>query len=357
MNAVLLPLHRELLASSRVAAWTRPSDRLRWAELGFLIGAGATAAVAVSCLDFGLRVPGHAILRAVFPMALGLSLAPRRLGGLVMGASAWAMAMLLKSTGGSGLGIGALTSLCLTGPMLDVALWRAKSGWPVYLSFAAGGCLANIGAFAVRGAGKAVRLGIAAETTVGRVGLGRLVELPPLRPDRRTAERCDLVSAACRSRRGMHAGVRVVIHVGIDDTDMPDTPGTNQLARAMVQQVADAYRCVRIIRHQLLDDPRVPFTSHNGSASILLQPLMPWDREQLVGRLRQRMLDWFVPGSDPGLCVAEVVPADVTEFALRCQRELVTQDMAHELAAVTEFIWKDSAGPAAASSALWPPWD
>ena len=124
-----------------------------------------------------------------------------------------------------------------------------------------------------------------------------------------------------------------MIHVGIDDTDMPDTPGTNQLARAMVQQVADAYRCVRIIRHQLLDDPRVPFTSHNGSASILLQPLMPWDREQLVGRLRQRMLDWFVPGSDPGLCVAEVVPAGVTEFALRCQRELVTQDMAHELAA------------------------
>lgn len=154
MNAVILPLHRGLLASSRVASWTKPSDRLRWAELGFLIGAGATAALAVGCLDFGLRVPGHAILRAVFPMALGLSLAPRRFGGIVMGASAWAAAMLLKSSGGSGLGIGALTSLCLIGPFLDAALWRAKSGWPVYLSFAAAGCLANIGAFAVRGAGK-----------------------------------------------------------------------------------------------------------------------------------------------------------------------------------------------------------
>lgn len=154
MNAVILPLHRELLASSRIAAWIKPSDRLRWAELGFLIGAGATAAVAVSCLDFGLRVPGHAILRAVFPMALGLSLAPRRLGGLVMGASAWGTAMLLKSTGGAGLGIGAMTSLCLIGPMLDVALWRTKSGWPVYLSFALAGCLANMGAFAVRAAGK-----------------------------------------------------------------------------------------------------------------------------------------------------------------------------------------------------------
>ncbi len=124
-----------------------------------------------------------------------------------------------------------------------------------------------------------------------------------------------------------------MIHVGIDDTDMPDTPGTNQLARALVQQVAETYRCVRITRHQLLDDPRVPYTSHNGSASILLQPLASEGLAPLIGRLRQGILDWFVPGSDPGLCVAEVVPVEVTEFALRCQRELVTQDMARALAA------------------------
>lgn len=124
-----------------------------------------------------------------------------------------------------------------------------------------------------------------------------------------------------------------MIHVGIDDTDMPDTPGTNQLARALVQQVAETYRCVRITRHQLLEDPRVPYTSHNGSASILLQPLVPAGLAPLIGRLRQGLLDWFVPGSDPGLCVAEVVPVEVTEFALRCQRELVTQDMARTLAA------------------------
>jgi len=154
VNATFLPLHRELLTSRRVALWTVPGDRLRWAELGFLVGAGVTAAATVSYLDFGLRLPGHAILRAVFPMALGLSLAPRRLGGIVMGASAAATAMLLKTAGAGGLGIGALTSLCLIGPMLDAALWRAKAGWPVYLSFALAGCLANLGALLVRGAGK-----------------------------------------------------------------------------------------------------------------------------------------------------------------------------------------------------------
>jgi hypothetical protein len=123
-----------------------------------------------------------------------------------------------------------------------------------------------------------------------------------------------------------------VIHVGIDDTDTLNTPGTNQLARVLVQTVAIGYRCLRITRHQLLDDPRVPYTSHNGSASILLQPLGTTNRAQLVETLRERMLRWFVLGSDPGLCVAEAVPESVVDFARRCQRELVDQASARVLA-------------------------
>jgi hypothetical protein len=154
MSAVLLPVNLELLASSRVAVWTAPTDRLGFRDLGILMGAGAMAALAVSCLDFSLRIPGHSIVRAVFPMALGLSLAPRRLGGVVMGVSACATAALLKVGGGHVPGIGAMTSLCLIGPLLDAALWRTKAGWPVHLCFALAGCLANLAAFAVRGAGK-----------------------------------------------------------------------------------------------------------------------------------------------------------------------------------------------------------
>lgn len=123
-----------------------------------------------------------------------------------------------------------------------------------------------------------------------------------------------------------------MIHVGIDDTDTLHTPGTNQLARALVQLVAAQYLCERITRHQLLDDPRVPYTSHNGSASILLQPLGPPDCPWLIERLRQRMQEWFVPGSDPGLCVAEEVPTVVVDFGRRCQREVVTQETARALA-------------------------
>jgi hypothetical protein len=41
----------------------------------------------------------------------------------------------------------------------------------------------------------------------------------------------------------------------------------------------------------------------------------------------------FVPGSDPGLCVATAVPVAVVEFGRRCQRDVVPQADARELAA------------------------
>jgi hypothetical protein len=125
-----------------------------------------------------------------------------------------------------------------------------------------------------------------------------------------------------------------VIYVGIDDTDMPGTPGTNQLARDLVRRVAPRFECRMIVRHQLLADPRVPRTSKNGSASIHLVAHdaganLAW----LIRSLRQGMHAWFVPGSDPGLCVAESVPDEVLAFGTRCQRELVSQQTARDLAA------------------------
>jgi len=124
-----------------------------------------------------------------------------------------------------------------------------------------------------------------------------------------------------------------MIFVGIDDTDTLDSPGTNQLARALVRAVADDYHLVRITRHQLLFDPRVPFTSKNGSASILLEPAREVDLSSLIPRLRNEMRAHFVDGSDPGLCVASTVAEAVVEFGRRCQREVVPQSDARDLAA------------------------
>ncbi len=124
-----------------------------------------------------------------------------------------------------------------------------------------------------------------------------------------------------------------MIYVGIDDTDTLDTLGTNQLARALVRHVAARYRCWLIVRHQLLEDPRVPFTSHNGSASMGFLPEHSEPIESFIEELRSVMRDWFVPGSDPGLCVAASVPPEVVEFGRRCQQDLVDQSAARELAA------------------------
>lgn len=123
-----------------------------------------------------------------------------------------------------------------------------------------------------------------------------------------------------------------MILVGIDDTDMPDTPGTNQLARALAVRIAARYRCLRIVRHQLLTDPRVPCTSKNGSASLWLEPTGPVDLSWLAGEFRTGMKEGFVPGSDPGLCVAASVPPEVVAWGRRCQQDLVDQDEARRLA-------------------------
>ena len=124
-----------------------------------------------------------------------------------------------------------------------------------------------------------------------------------------------------------------MIYVGIDDTDMPGTPGTNQYARALATHLSDRYRCALIVRHQLLQDPRVPCTSKNSAASMLLEPRNGSSVEPLVDTLRGFMKRRLLTGSDPGFCVTLTVPDAITEFGGRCQRELVKQQEARNLAA------------------------
>jgi tRNA(Ile2) C34 agmatinyltransferase TiaS len=124
-----------------------------------------------------------------------------------------------------------------------------------------------------------------------------------------------------------------VIYVGIDDTDVAGSRGTNQLAKSMAAALAGRFRCHRVLRHQLLEDPRVPCTTKNGSASITLEPLRRFAVADLAAQLRELMRSWFVDGSDPGLCIASQVPDDVIEFGFRCKREWVLQEEALEIAA------------------------
>jgi hypothetical protein len=123
-----------------------------------------------------------------------------------------------------------------------------------------------------------------------------------------------------------------MILVGIDDTDILGSRGTNKLARTLARRVEDRWACLRILRHQLLLDPRIPYTSHNGSASLAFEPRGGGSCEALRDELRRAMLEELIEGSDPGLCVAVEAPPEVVSFAERCRREVVAAEEARATA-------------------------
>jgi tRNA(Ile2) C34 agmatinyltransferase TiaS len=124
-----------------------------------------------------------------------------------------------------------------------------------------------------------------------------------------------------------------MILIGLDDTDSADSRGTNQLAKTLVRTVLADMGCVRIVRHQLLFDSRIPYTSKNGSASVWLDPLSLPDLDGLWESLQGAMLADFIPGSDPGLCLAEgEIAEEVVDFGLRAQREILTLEEAASVA-------------------------
>jgi hypothetical protein len=127
--------------------------------------------------------------------------------------------------------------------------------------------------------------------------------------------------------------VKMIVWIGMDDTDNHESRGTGRLARQIVDNLSHEFSVLGVTRHQLLVDPRVPYTSHNSSATIALQAEDGLDLTVLFERVKEQMLADFQAGSDPGLCVASgEIPAEVTDFGFRAQRELVTQQEARRLA-------------------------
>jgi tRNA(Ile2) C34 agmatinyltransferase TiaS len=125
--------------------------------------------------------------------------------------------------------------------------------------------------------------------------------------------------------------------IGLDDTDNLESRGTGHLARQIAAELAADYPVLGVTRHQLLVDPRVPCTKNNSSAALALDLNGDVDPRLLLERVRDTMLADFQPGSDPGLCVARVVPHAVTEFGHRAQRELVTPGEAQALATACDL--------------------
>jgi len=153
MFARVFSAHQGLRTARRLPALVE-TPAISAVELVALILLGGCAAYASTYLKLGLGIPGHNIIRVVFPMALGLALVPRVGSASIMGLSGMASAAGFVMAGAHNLGFGAATSLALTGFLIDVALIGARPGWSIYLRLALAGWVANLAAFLVKAGGK-----------------------------------------------------------------------------------------------------------------------------------------------------------------------------------------------------------
>ena len=124
-----------------------------------------------------------------------------------------------------------------------------------------------------------------------------------------------------------------MLYVGIDDTDNLNSIGTGHLARLMAEFVSTAHPVVGIVRHQLLQDDRIPYTAKNSSASILVEA-DDFVLDPLFTALQDFMHAHYQTGSDPGLCVATHVPSPVMAFGQRAKVDVVGRMEAQALAQV-----------------------
>ena len=124
-----------------------------------------------------------------------------------------------------------------------------------------------------------------------------------------------------------------MVFIGLDDTDTLESRGTGHLARQVAAALSTDCSVLGVTRHQLLLDPRVPYTAKNSCAAVVLDVNGGLDTAVLLERIWAVMLENYQQGSDPGLCVARTVPAAITKFGRLAQQELVTQNEARALAA------------------------
>jgi len=123
-----------------------------------------------------------------------------------------------------------------------------------------------------------------------------------------------------------------VIYIGMDDTDNKTSRGTGRLARNIASILSERYMIRGITRHQLLFDPRIPYTANNSSAAIHLSDNGAVELSALADEVQALMLADWQDGSDPGLCVARDVVPPVSEFGRSAKVSVVRQSEALGLA-------------------------
>ena len=129
--------------------------------------------------------------------------------------------------------------------------------------------------------------------------------------------------------------MKQLVYIGLDDTDVLNGPiGTGRVARNLAGYLEslDMGRTVGVIRHQLLVDPRIHYTSHNSSKCIEFEAMASLSNLQEAGI--SYIKEHFQEGSDPGLCTcaADQVNRELIEYGRLAQNEIVSKEQALRLA-------------------------
>lgn len=137
--------------------------------------------------------------------------------------------------------------------------------------------------------------------------------------------------------------------IAFDDTDNLESPGTGHLASQFAEQIEDRGWGTSsfVTRHQLLVHPDIPYTSHN-SAMCFVATLNDCLPTTLIAEAGSFLKQASAPGSDPGLCVAQLDrledSAELLEFGRAAKQQVLTKDAAYQLAERLEIHLSEHGG-------------
>lgn len=138
------------------------------------------------------------------------------------------------------------------------------------------------------------------------------------------------------------------ILIGIDDTDVLGTkPGTGRLARDLAHDLANrGARLVAVLRHQLLVDPRIPYTSHNSPACVVLDLPCADGLDATFAATAHYVSERAALGADPGVCLVpeDAVGDAIVDWGLRAASEVVSKAEAVDLATACSLRWAELGG-------------
>ena len=126
-------------------------------------------------------------------------------------------------------------------------------------------------------------------------------------------------------------------YVCFDDTDILGADrGTGKLVRWFTEKLPDGCELWGVVRQQLIVDPRVPYTSHNSSACAVIDVPDVDVFAQLAEMGAAHIVEHFIEGSDPGLCIVSESSdlSALIAFGNRAAVEVVGQADAYEAARI-----------------------